>query len=102
MALLLLGCGRAQPPPPAGPVLAATLPPRSGLRCFPCHSQLKFEKGPAFPHALAAHRAAGHCHVCHLGTGHHGREIDGAACLTCHEAGSPQLGRLARHDTTSR
>ena len=103
LVLLVLGCGGA---PSATPPLAAVRPPvlprRSELTCFPCHSQLKFEKGPAFPHALAAHRAAGHCHVCHLGSGHHGRQIDGGACLTCHEAGSPQLARLASRDTTSK
>lgn len=102
-AVLLAACGAA-PPPPQGPApaLTARLPARADLPCFPCHSQVKFEKGRRFPHALAAHQRAGHCHLCHLGAGHHGREIDREACLTCHQEGSEPLARHARSDRTGR
>ena len=103
LALLLLGCGTVPPPSPAAaPVRTARLPQRAELACFPCHSQLQFEEGPKFPHALTAHRRAGHCHLCHLGSGHHGREIDRGACLTCHEEGSRPLAHLARSDARIR
>jgi len=100
LALLLAAAACTPPPaPPPAPKPAATLasrkPKREDLVCFPCHSLLKFEKGPPFPHTLAAHRAAGHCHTCHQGTGHEPREIDRAACLACHETGSPELTTLA-------
>jgi hypothetical protein len=98
---LAAACGSApaaqpRPEPPATRV--ARLPSRSELVCFPCHSHLKFEKGPPFAHGSAAHRQVGHCHVCHQGTGHEPREIDRGACLACHEAGSEPLGILAADD----
>ena len=107
IAIVLAGCGGPLKPPghmPAmrAPVAVKALPQRADLPCFPCHSQLKFEKGPRFPHALSAHRIAGHCHTCHVGAGHHGREIDRTACLSCHEAGSEQLAQLARSDTSGK
>ena len=79
LALLLAAAACTPPPvPPPAPKPAATLasrkPKREDLVCFPCHSLLKFEKGPPFPHSLAAHRAA---------------------CLACHETGSPELTILA-------
>lgn len=109
-ALMLLlfaaACGAPEPPAPfAAPrdpaTLAARLPKREDLVCFPCHSQLKFEKGPPFPHAKAAHKMAGHWHVCHQGSHHEGRAIDKTACLTCHEAGSEEVSILAKSDTAS-
>ncbi len=103
LLLLLAACGAPEvaPPPFAAPhrteaALAGRLPQRQDLVCFPCHSQLKFEKGPPFAHAASHHRNAGHCHVCHLGQGHEGRPIDKAACLTCHEEGSENLRILSR------
>ena len=106
LLLSLAACGGPLTPPgkPAAPraVAARALPQRADLPCFPCHSQLKFEKGPRFPHALSAHKHAGHCHTCHVGAGHHGREIDRNACLSCHEEGSGQLGHLARSDTSGK
>lgn len=95
---LLLMAGCAAPPPPAAPprvelLASSRLPKRADLVCFPCHSHVKFEKGPPFPHAPAAHRM--HCHTCHEGGGHHGQEIDRSACLSCHEEGSAELHILA-------
>lgn len=87
-------------PPPARPA-AARVPQRTELVCFPCHSQLKFEKGPPFAHASAAHKAVGHCHSCHMGSGHEPREIDRAACLTCHEERSAALSILPNRGTSS-
>ncbi len=107
LMLLAAACGAPADPPPAPFVtprdpatLAAKLPQRQDLVCFPCHSQLKFEKGP-FPHAKAAHKMAGHCHVCHQGSHHEGRAIDQDACLKCHEQGSEELMILSRRDRTS-
>ena len=107
---LLVACGAPQagPPPFAAPhaselttartpaALAARLPQRPDLVCFPCHSQLKFEKGPPFAHAASHHRNAGHCHVCHTGAGHEGRVIDRTACLTCHAEEAEELRILSR------
>jgi hypothetical protein len=104
--LLLAGCGapvRERPAEKRPPVaLAARVPQRSELVCFPCHSQVKFEHGPPFAHALAGHRGAGHCHVCHLGKGHEGREIDVDACVSCHGQRGEELGRLATSDKKSK
>ena len=91
-ALALIACASPPepvrtPPPPAK--LSDRLPKRSELPCFPCHSQIVFEKGPKFAHASVGHRDAGHCHLCHQGMGHKGRAIDTAACLRCHEDGPP-------------
>jgi len=98
--LLLLaawaGCTAPQEPArtPAPPVkLADRLPKRADLPCFPCHSHVTFEKGPAFAHASVGHRDAGHCHRCHQGLGHGGRTIDRTACLACHEDGPPPPGK---------
>ncbi len=107
-AVLTAACGAPADPPPAPFVtprdraaLAARLPQRQDLVCFPCHSQLKFEKG-AFPHKNAAHKNAGHCHLCHVGWHHdEERSIDRSACLTCHEEGSEELQILSRNDRTS-
>ena len=102
-AALLLAVAACNPPPVAppapaqpGPTLASRVPRREDLVCFPCHSQLKFDQGPPFAHALAAHRQAGHCHVCHQGSGHEPREIDQAACLACHRKGARALAILAQ------
>jgi hypothetical protein len=92
-ALALLACAappeptRTAPPPAK---LADRLPKRTELPCFPCHSQIVFEKGPKFAHASIGHRDAGHCHRCHQGMGHQGRAIDKGACLACHEDGPPE------------
>jgi hypothetical protein len=104
--LALAAC--SAPPPPAlveaapRPSLAARVPKREELVCFPCHSHLKFEKGPPFAHGSTAHRKVGHCHVCHQGKGHEGREIDRTACLTCHGEGSEALRTLARNERKSK
>ena len=90
LLLLLAACG-APPPQPEKRALVARVPQREELPCFPCHSQVKFEKGPPFPHAKAPHKFAGHCHLCHEGMGHEGKTIDRAACLGCHEEGSPEI-----------
>ena len=95
LALLLVACNGPVVVPtaePANPTVVATakVPQRADLPCFPCHSQVKFEQGERFPHKLVAHK--GHCHTCHVWTGHHGREIDRTVCLTCHDE------RLARSD----
>ncbi len=99
-AALVLAVACSPPPPLAvvearPQVLVAHLPEREELVCFPCHSHVRFEKGPPFAHGLSGHRAAGHCHVCHQGQHHEGREIDRDACLTCHGEGSPALQILA-------
>jgi hypothetical protein len=70
---------------------AGRLPQPTGVACFPCHSTVKFAKGPPFPHASAAHAKAGHCHVCHRGVGHQPKTIDRGACLRCHAEGSAPL-----------
>lgn len=103
LLLALAACGPPPAPPPRQePQSAARLPERADLPCFPCHAQLKFKNGPPFGHATAAHRSAGHCHVCHVGMGHHGNEIDRAACLGCHQEGSKELLILSRHGTPSK
>ena len=92
LAIAWAGCAGPQEParPPAPPAkLSDRLPRRADLPCFPCHSQIVFEKGPNFAHASIGHRNAGHCHLCHQGMGHHGRAIDRGACLTCHPDGPP-------------
>jgi hypothetical protein len=87
-------------PPPAplvkpkvdAAVIAARLPQRLQLPCFPCHSTVTFKKGPKFPHDNIGHRDAGHCHRCHVGSmGHGGRQIDRTACLSCHPADAEEL-----------
>ena len=86
------GCAAPTEPArtPAPPrTVAERLPRRGDLPCFPCHSQIVFEKGPKFAHASVGHRDAGHCHRCHQGMGHQGRAIDRTACLACHEDGPP-------------
>ncbi len=70
---------------------ADKLPKRADLSCFPCHSLIKFEKGPPFAHEGPGHRTAGHCHLCHVGSGHEGRAIDRNGCLGCHEEKSDAL-----------
>lgn len=92
---------RSFPPLSAEKGLAARLPKRADLPCFPCHSHVKFEKGP-FPHGSIGHRDAGHCHKCHLGTGHEGHVIDRTACLSCHEEGAEELQLLSRSGTPSK
>ena len=78
------------------------LPTPADLPCFPCHSAIKFEKGPPFAHGIEAHRTAGHCHLCHQGEGHHdGKTLDRGACLTCHAEGSKELSILATTSGTS-
>lgn len=108
LVLALAACDWAPPPTPAererarGPVkvaLADRVPKRSELVCFPCHSQVVFEKGPPFPHQSIGHRGAGHCHRCHQGSAHEGRTIDRSACLSCHEADSEQLQPPSTSDT---
>ena len=103
-AALLLAAACSAPPPPVAAVerkpqlLAARLPQREELVCFPCHSHVRFEKGPPFAHGLMAHRNAGHCHVCHQGQHHEGRAIDRGACLTCHDEKAQAWQALARVD----
>jgi hypothetical protein len=101
--LLAFACGAPpeQPARPAAPAKAAVerLPKRSELPCFPCHSQVVFEKGGKFAHASIGHRDAGHCHLCHLGMGHHGRDIDRTACLSCHPDGAPEPELRETSDT---
>lgn len=102
-AAILLAIGCSTPPPPAAveparPILAARLPQREELVCFPCHSLVRFEKGPPFAHAFAAHRGAGHCHLCHQGQHHEGRAIDRGACLSCHDPKAQAWQALARVD----
>jgi hypothetical protein len=101
---LALACGAPPRAPDPGPQAVATarLPRSDELACFPCHSHLNWQKGPPFPHALAAHRAAGHCHVCHQGMHHEGRAIDRAACLSCHDQGSQELQAFARVERKSK
>jgi hypothetical protein len=84
------------------PPVTSRLPHREDLVCFPCHSHVKFEKGPPFAHGVAAHKTAGHCHVCHRGAGHEPREIERSACLTCHDERSRELGILATNDRKNR
>lgn len=105
-SLVLLGlavacAGAPEPvrPPPAPKPIAERLPKRSELPCFPCHSQVVFEKGPNFAHASIGHRNAGHCHLCHMGMGHHGRDIDRSACLSCHPDGPPEPELPGTSDT---
>jgi hypothetical protein len=93
--------GPARPPPPAKAAVER-LPRRGDLPCFPCHSQLVFEKGPKFAHASIGHRDAGHCHRCHVGMGHHGRDIDRGACLSCHPDGAPEPELPGTSDKKSR
>lgn len=99
--LLAVSCSA---PPPSGivearpQVLGARLPQREELVCFPCHSHVKFEKGPRFAHGLPAHRGAGHCHVCHQGQHHEGRAIDRGACLSCHDQKEQAWQALAKVD----
>jgi hypothetical protein len=90
-----------QEPPPKAPVkatpesLAARLPKRLELPCFPCHSTVTFKKGQRFPHDNLGHRDAGHCHRCHVGSmGHGGRSIDKTACLSCHAEDAEELQRV--------
>ena len=107
----LAGCGpppfaqekpRVFPPLSAGPTLAARLPRRAELACFPCHSHVKFDKGP-FPHASIGHKGAGHCHRCHVGiAGHGGRAIEKNACLSCHQEEAEELKILSRSGSPSR
>jgi hypothetical protein len=104
---LLSGCPGV-PQEPQKPAVKAKpasfedrLPKRADLPCFPCHSIVKFEKGP-FPHKKAPHKGAGHCHFCHMGSGHEGRSIDRSACLTCHEADSEEIQILSKSDTPSK
>jgi hypothetical protein len=108
LVLVLAACDWAPPPTPAevakakGPVKVALedrVVKRAELVCFPCHSQVVFEKGPAFPHKSIGHRSAGHCHRCHIGSAHEGRQIDRSACLSCHEADSEELQPPSTSDT---
>jgi hypothetical protein len=82
LALCALACRAAA---------AGRLPQPTDVACFPCHSTVKFAKGPPFPHASAAHAKAGHCHVCHKGMGHEAKTIERGACLRCHAEGSAPL-----------
>lgn len=97
---LLAGCNGAVSDAMAEPAREVRtihrVPQRSELVCFPCHSQIKFEKGPPFAHASAGHRGAGHCHACHVGKGHEPRQIDREACLTCHEERAAALKILSK------
>ena len=106
-ALLLFAAAACSAPPAvveARPqaTLASRLPQREELVCFPCHSHLKFERGPPFAHGSSAHRKAGHCHICHQGKGHEPREIDRSACLSCHDERSQALQILARNERKNR
>jgi hypothetical protein len=105
LGLALAGCpGLPEAPKQAAPKarkavsLTDRLPKRAELVCFPCHSQQKFERGP-FPHKNVAHKGAGHCHTCHMGSAHEGRTIDRTACITCHEEGSEELQLLSKSGT---
>ena len=107
LGLLAAACGGSPPAPreeprPQAVTVAAKLPRPDDLPCFPCHSLLNFEKGPPFPHARAAHKMVGHCHNCHQGAHHEGREIDKAICLTCHEQDSEALQEFARVERKSK
>jgi hypothetical protein len=103
--MLAFACAGAPEPartPPKPRTLAERLPKRSELPCFPCHSQIVFEKGPRFAHASVGHRDAGHCHRCHLGMGHHGRDVDRTACLSCHPDGAKDAESRERSDRRRR
>lgn len=103
--MLLFACAGAPEPvrqPPNPKTVAERLPKRTELPCFPCHSQIVFEKGPKFAHAAVGHRDAGHCHRCHVGMGHHGRDIDKGACLSCHPDGAPRPELPERSDRKRR
>ncbi|HET9751457.1 MAG TPA: hypothetical protein VFP52_00785 [Myxococcales bacterium] len=103
LMLLAFACGAPPEQPARAPATAKAaverLPRRSELPCFPCHSQVVFEKGPNFAHASIGHRNAGHCHLCHMGMGHHGRDIDRSACLSCHPDGPPEPELPGTSDT---
>ena len=103
--MLAFACAGAPEPArtlPKPKTVAERLPKRSELPCCPCHSQIVFEKGPKFAHASIGHRDAGHCHRCHVGMGHHGRDIDTTACLTCHPDGAPEAELPGRSGRRSR
>ena len=103
--LLLAACSAAPPPPePEKPQTAfvGRVPKRDELVCFPCHSHVNFSKGPPFPHDFAPHKSVGHCHVCHQGAHHEGREIDKSICLSCHEGDSAALQEFARVERKSK
>jgi cytochrome b subunit of formate dehydrogenase len=84
-----------------GAARADKLPKPTEVACFPCHSTVTWASGPAFPHAVKAHRLQGHCHTCHQGAGHEGRRIDPKACTGCHEEGSKELAVLGERALAS-